>query len=123
MIYRMVGFGRDLQTRLRDKQATVGVIGLGYVGLPICLAAARSGLSVIGFDIDDAKPRILLEGRSYLHHIPDEAIAESVASRRFTATSLFFPAGFCSFRPILCNILTLFCFANRNRLRQSAYFV
>ena len=85
----MDGFGRDLQTRLREKRATVGVIGLGYVGLPICLAAARSGLSVIGFDIDAAKPELLLDGRSYLHHIPDEAIAGAVSSGRFTATADF----------------------------------
>ena len=85
----MNDLGRDLSTRLRAKQASVGVIGLGYVGLPICLAAANSGLSVIGFDIDDEKPKQLLAGRSYLHHIPDPVIAEAIASGRFTATADF----------------------------------
>ena len=79
----------DLVTRLRDKTAVVGVIGLGYVGLPICLAAARAGLRVIGFDIDAEKPRRLLAGESYLRHIPADHVRTAVNAHAFTATTDF----------------------------------
>jgi UDP-N-acetyl-D-glucosamine dehydrogenase len=62
------------------------VIGLGYVGLPLSLAFARAGCSVIGFDTDPAKPPILNAGGSYIGHIPAEAVGEVVAAGRFHAT-------------------------------------
>ena len=80
---------RQLMDRLRRKECVVGVIGLGYVGLPLCLAIASSGSQVIGFDIDAGKARALSEARSYLSHIPDTAIAELLASERFQATTDF----------------------------------
>lgn len=79
----------DLAALFRAKRGKVGVIGLGYVGLPICLAAVNSGLKVIGFDIDPTKPIALSEGRSYLRHIPTAAIVEANTSDRFDATSDF----------------------------------
>lgn len=85
----IIAHADDLAGRFRDKRATVGVIGLGYVGLPLCLAAANSGLQVLGFDIDGAKPDMIAEGHSYLCHIPSEVIAKTVATGRFTATADF----------------------------------
>lgn len=79
--------GQMLVDRFQSKQAKVGVIGLGYVGLPICLAAAHSGLEVLGFDIDPAKSEAIEAGKSYLRHIPGEAVAAAVATGRFTATA------------------------------------
>ena len=79
----------SLADRFRDKRGKVGVVGLGYVGLPICLAVAANGLEVIGFDIDPAKPAALNEGRSYLRHIPADLVATARASGNFTATSDF----------------------------------
>ena len=67
-----------LAGRFRAKKASLGVIGLGYVGLPLSLAAANSGLEVLGFDTDRAKPEMLANGSSYLRHIPSEAIAATV---------------------------------------------
>ena len=52
----------ELNRRLDDKTATVGVCGLGYVGLPLAVAAAGAGFRVIGFDIDEAKTRALNGG-------------------------------------------------------------
>ena len=49
---------------------TIGIVGLGYVGLPLMLAYAKAGRRVIGFDIDAEKPRRLLAGQSYIKHIP-----------------------------------------------------
>ena len=57
-----------LLDRIRTKQAKVGVIGLGYVGLPLAVEFARHGFSVTGFDIDENKARAINASRSY---IPD----------------------------------------------------
>ena len=79
----------DLAERFRSKKGKIGVIGLGYVGLPICLAAVNAGIDVIGFDIDAAKTKVLLKGQSYLRHIPAEAVVAANATGRFDATADF----------------------------------
>ena len=56
---------------------TVAIIGLGYVGLPLCLQFARSGVRVLGLDIDAKKVRSLNACRSYIHHIPADEIKRS----------------------------------------------
>jgi len=66
--------------------STVCVVGLGYVGLPLSLQFAASGLRVIGLDADSAKVEALNHGRSYIRHIPSPAIQSAVASRRFFAS-------------------------------------
>ncbi len=78
-----------LRRRFLAREATVGVIGLGYVGLPLVGAIAGAGFRVVGFDIDDAKVARLNAGRSYIRHIPDAAIAGLVASGRFRAVADF----------------------------------
>jgi len=78
---------RVLSKAIADKQATVGVIGLGYVGLPLVQAFVRSGFRVLGFDVDDHKVRLLSAGQSYIAHIPSEWIASCSAEGRFIATS------------------------------------
>jgi UDP-N-acetyl-D-glucosamine dehydrogenase len=65
----------------------VAIVGLGYVGLPLALAFARSGCSVIGIDTDPEKSRIIARGESYLRHIPSSSVRDAVASGRFTATT------------------------------------
>lgn len=73
-----------------DKQPRViGVVGLGYVGLPLMLAYARAGARVIGFDIDASKPEKLLRGESYIKHIPSTEVAAAVANGCFDATTDF----------------------------------
>jgi len=79
----------DLAALFRKKRGHIGIIGLGYVGLPICLAASHAGLDVTGFDIDDTKPEALHRGTSYLKHIPGEAVRAALATGRFQATSDF----------------------------------
>ncbi len=68
---------------------TIGVVGLGYVGLPLSLTFCEAGLSVIGFDIDPAKPKALAKGQTYLKTIPSARIAAQVKAGRFTATTDF----------------------------------
>ena len=65
----------------------VGVLGLGYVGLPLCREFVRGGCEVIGFDIDQAKIEQLQKSKSYIKHISDESISEMISSGRFSVTS------------------------------------
>jgi UDP-N-acetyl-D-glucosamine dehydrogenase len=67
----------------------VALVGLGYVGLPLSLQFARSGVEVLGLDIDPEKVIALNEGRSYIRHIPSESVAAQVNARLLSATSDF----------------------------------
>jgi UDP-N-acetyl-D-glucosamine dehydrogenase len=77
-----------LINKLNDKSAIIGVVGLGYVGLPLALRFAEAGFKVIGFDIDAAKIDLLHSGKSYFSHYGDERVAEALA-RGFSATTDF----------------------------------
>jgi UDP-N-acetyl-D-glucosamine dehydrogenase len=74
--------------RIASRQATVSVIGLGYVGLPIARAFTAAGFRVLGFDIDPAKVERLNRGESYIGHIPAATI-QAMRSARFEATAQF----------------------------------
>ncbi len=78
-----------LQEKIRAKTAVVGVIGLGYVGLPLVAAFARAGFPVLGFDIDSGKITALEANRSYIAHFPDTVLEELHRLGKFTATSDF----------------------------------
>jgi UDP-N-acetyl-D-glucosamine dehydrogenase len=65
------------------------VVGLGYVGLPLSLQFARSGVTILGLDIDPAKVEALNNGRSYIRHISPEIVAEMVKTKRFSASTDF----------------------------------
>lgn len=65
---------QQLIQKLNDKKATIGIVGLGYVGLPLALRYAEVGYVVIGFDIDQAKVDKLKQGQSYIQHIKSEKI-------------------------------------------------
>src|SRR6516162_4190676 len=67
----------------------IAVIGLGYVGLPLSFQFAKSGVAVLGLDIDTTKVDALNQGKSYIKHIPAEAVAEVVRSGAFSASSDF----------------------------------
>ncbi len=67
----------------------IAVIGLGYVGLPLSLQFARSGVTVLGLDIDPAKVEALNGGRSYIKHISAEAISAAVQAKTFSASADF----------------------------------
>jgi UDP-N-acetyl-D-glucosamine dehydrogenase len=78
----------NLQIRIRNKTARVGIIGLGYVGLPLARAFVASGFSVVGFDIDPSKVDRLQRGESYIGHIPSKVIGQ-MRSTGFVATERF----------------------------------
>jgi UDP-N-acetyl-D-glucosamine dehydrogenase len=75
--------------RIADRSATVGVIGLGYVGLPLALLFEESGFPVVGFDVDRKKPEALHRGESYIRHIGAQRVADAFARGRITATTDF----------------------------------
>ena len=74
---------------IEAKTARVGVIGLGYVGLPLVMNFVRAGFPVTGFDVDDAKVDRLNAGESYIRHIPSEGIRSILDAKRFRATNDF----------------------------------
>jgi UDP-N-acetyl-D-glucosamine dehydrogenase len=78
----------ELKSRIFAREARVGIIGLGYVGLPLALLYAGQMFPVTGFDIDQSKVDALTEGKSYIYRIPAEEIQEARA-KRLEATSDF----------------------------------
>ena len=79
----------DLVTKLNDRKARVGVIGLGYVGLPPAVAFGESGHDVLGFEVDDSKVAAIGRGESYIPDIEATAVAALVKAGRFNATTDF----------------------------------
>ena len=67
--------------------STIAVVGLGYVGLPLSLQFARSGVSVLGLDLDPKKVDLINRGESYLKHFSSKSIKEQVDAGRFEATT------------------------------------
>jgi UDP-N-acetyl-D-glucosamine dehydrogenase len=82
----------QLIARFESRSAVVGIIGLGYVGLPLSLRYAQAGFKVLGIDIDKAKIDRLNQGKSYIEHISQESIQQA-RSAGFEATSDFARAG------------------------------
>lgn len=78
----------QLIEKLNNKTAVIGILGLGYVGLPLMLRYAEVGYKVLGIDIDQSKIDMLSQGKSYIEHIPSGAIATSL-EQGFEATSDF----------------------------------
>ena len=81
--------GLRLPPKIQDGSAVVGVIGLGYVGLPLLHAFHKAGFRVIGFDVDPEKIQALRRGENYLKHLGTEMASEMVAAGRFDATDDF----------------------------------
>jgi len=78
-----------LLDQLADRSARVGVIGLGYVGLPLAAVAGRAGFAVTGFDIDPAKAERLNRAQSYIDAVASDQLAALISAERFEATDDF----------------------------------
>ena len=74
---------------VNDKSAAIGVIGLGYVGLPLALTFASKGFLVTGFDVDPLKIDLLARGQSYISHIESENIRNHVSEGNLKPTTEF----------------------------------
>ncbi len=79
----------NLLEKINSKTAVIGIIGLGYVGMPLGLEFAAKGFSVLGFDVDKNKIPLLKAGKSYIKHINSDKIKTAVESGKFEATSDF----------------------------------
>lgn len=77
----------ELIKKIKSKKATIGIVGLGYVGLPLALRYSAEGYSVLGFDIDEAKVAKIRDGQSYIEHISSSSISKAVKSGLLSATS------------------------------------
>ncbi len=84
-----------LTAKIAARSVRAGVIGLGYVGLPLAAAAARKGFRTIGFDIDAEKPRLIHAGRSYIGAVEGREIAALVEKELLEATTDFARLGEC----------------------------
>ncbi len=79
----------QLHLPTRQRSAIIAVVGLGYVGLPLCLQFARSGANVIGLDIDARKVEALRQGKSYIKHISPESIQSAIKEESFSSSTDF----------------------------------
>ncbi len=85
----MSDFKTELLEKIKNKRHIIGIIGLGYVGLPLALEFVAKKIKTIGFDIDEAKIPVLNSGKSYIKHIASERIAGAVNSGLCEATNDF----------------------------------
>lgn len=77
----------NLEQKLGNKTATVGIVGLGYVGLPLAMAFTQAGLKVLGFDIQQKRVDLLHKGHSYIADIDSDILAAAIAGNLFEATT------------------------------------
>ena len=80
-------YNGELNKKLNDNSAIVGIVGLGYVGLPLSIAFCSKNIKVIGFDTDKSKIALLQEGKSYINHINSSEIKSIVSKKIFTCSS------------------------------------
>ena len=79
----------ELERLISEKSACVGVVGLGYVGLPLIVEFCLKGFRGIGFEVDEKKAADISAGRSYIVDVPDENVRKCVDSGKLTATTDF----------------------------------
>jgi len=83
----------SLLERIQLREANIGIVGLGYVGLPLAMTFAEAGFRVTGFDVDGRKVQSLQKGESYIKHIPNDALEALTISGKLSATADFSKAG------------------------------
>jgi UDP-N-acetyl-D-glucosamine dehydrogenase len=81
----LTGHAAALEAKLLNKIAKIGVVGLGYVGLPLAIEFAKQGFTTVGIDLDKSKIASLQAGKNYIQDIPDEAVSEAVRNGTFRA--------------------------------------
>ncbi|MBM7662856.1 UDP-N-acetyl-D-glucosamine dehydrogenase [Bacillus mesophilus] len=80
-------FAQQLIKKFESKKAVIGVVGLGYVGLPLAVEKAKAGFQVIGFDIQQQKVDMVNKGENYISDVADEDLRQMVDKKRIIATS------------------------------------
>ena len=82
-------YQQALLDKIKDKTAHIGVVGLGYVGLPLALSFVEKGFRVTGFDVDPKKNAMLMRGETYIMHMDAKRVVKGVESKLFEATADF----------------------------------
>src|SRR5262245_10847949 len=77
----------SIQDRIRSRQARIGIIGLGYVGLPLAVEFAHAGFDVTGFDVDESKTSQINAGKSYIPDVAEARLGECVRTGKLRATT------------------------------------
>src|SRR6516164_10875877 len=88
-VLRDVSTLQALKEKIETKTARVGIVGLGYVGLPLAVEFAKAGFHVTGIDLQQSRVDRLMQGESYVQDVPNSDVAELVKNRRLDATSDF----------------------------------
>jgi UDP-N-acetyl-D-glucosamine dehydrogenase len=78
---------KELLSKLEGKNATIGVVGLGYVGLPLAVEKAKAGFNVIGFDVQEKRTQLVNDGINYIGDVVDEELTELTSSKKLIATT------------------------------------
>ncbi|MAF86154.1 MAG: UDP-N-acetyl-D-glucosamine dehydrogenase [Dehalococcoidales bacterium] len=78
----------DLEQKIRNKSALVGIIGLGYVGLPLAIAFSQAGFKVLGVDIQQKRADLVNKGQSYIANISNDSLSAAIASNLLEATTV-----------------------------------
>lgn len=84
-----MGLKEELLKKINEKTLQVGVVGLGYVGLPLAVEKAMAGYTTIGFDVQAEKVKMVNEGHNYIGDVVDEQLKDVVESGKLTATTNF----------------------------------
>ena len=85
----MANLKEELLNKINTKTARVGIVGLGYVGLPLAVEFARAGYETIGFDVQKSKVDMVNAGHNYIGDVVGETLKEEVETGRLRATSDF----------------------------------
>ena len=107
-----------LLDKIKKKEAKIGVVGLGYVGLPLVIEFCKSGFSVTGLDIDEKKIKALSQGKSFIKHIPDEKIQALNHHGKFEASK-----DFTLVEKLDCILICVPTPLNKNREPDMSYIV
>src|SRR3954451_25492035 len=79
-----------LLAAIKNREALIGIAGLGYVGIPLALAATKAKFRVLGLDIDEPRVQQINRGESFIKHIASDAIAAAVNGKMLEATADFY---------------------------------
>ena len=105
MRYQMNNLKEELLGKIEDKSLVVGVVGLGYVGLPLAVEKAKAGYTVIGFDVQPEKVQMVNDGVNYIGDVVDSELKAIVESGKLRATSDFKSVASCDFIAIALSLI------------------